>query len=172
MVLEPPCWLQLELSVDCSAEKGSTMWFASARSHEMLCKLSLVSISRKHMTEVASGVGCRQGLSLLLCRADGRHPSALCRADKTTALWLNRYKSRLARLAPWGAAWGMVGQIHVQASQAGTLVNGGKMLHMGLGAEAQVRQSVCECGCRLYNPFLDLGRLATLSLCTNLQCSE
>lgn len=64
MVLEPPGWLaggNGKLSVDCPAEEGSTVWFSSAPSQEMLCKPSLVSISRKHMTEAASEVGCRQG---------------------------------------------------------------------------------------------------------------
>lgn len=68
-------------------------------------------------------------------------------------LRLNRYMSRLARQAPWeGSLEGDgtdispcwpgkhgVGQL-VQAGQAGTPVDGERMLQMGQGAEAQVTQ--------------------------------
>lgn len=85
-------------------------------------------------------------------------------------LRLNRYMSRLVRQAPWGAAWGMVEQIQVQAGQESTLADGGKMLQGGLGAAAQVRQSVCECGVDC--TILSWTWGGWLHLCKILLCSE
>lgn len=55
-----PAGCNQKTAVDCPLERGTTMRFFSALSQEMLYKPSLLSISRKHMTEAAPGVGCRQ----------------------------------------------------------------------------------------------------------------